>query len=56
MKVSSSPGLTVAETKECADKLVNARSQSSSSISKPDMKRDLVPRKEYTATPDTGLL
>ena len=56
MKISASPGLTAAETKDCADKLVNTRSPSSSSTSKPDMKRDLMPpRKESTGTPPTGL-
>jgi hypothetical protein len=56
MTLSVSPGLTVAETKDCADKLVNTRSQTPSSTSKPDMKRDLMPRKESTGTPATGLL
>jgi hypothetical protein len=56
MKLSASPGLSVVETKDCADKLVNTRSQSSSSTSKPDMKRDLMPRKESNGTPATGLL
>jgi len=46
MTISASPGLTAAETKECADKLVNTRSHSSSSTSKVDMKRDIMPRKE----------
>ena len=46
VNLSASPGITAAETKECADKLVNTRSQRASSTSKPDMKRDLMPRKE----------
>jgi hypothetical protein len=56
MKISSSRGITVTETKDCVDKLVNTRSQNFSNTSKPDMKRDLMPRKESTGTPTTGLL
>ena len=45
--LGASPELTAAETKECADKLVNTRSQRFSSTStKADMKRELMPRKE----------
>ncbi len=56
MKISASPGFSGAETKDCADKLVNTRSPISSNTSKPDMKRDLIPPwKESTGTPPTGL-
>jgi hypothetical protein len=44
MMLSAAAGLTAAETKECADKLVDTRSQTSSKSTKEDMKKEMVPR------------